>query len=105
MEPALRAVRDLLRKRSTLVQQRTANVLSVQNLEQRNRAVRVSTREVRALTAESINANYDNEDLALAISSTVSVIDALSSEISLLERRVLKQAKLRKEFVSTAILN
>ena len=35
--PEERAVRDLLRKRMALVQQRTANILSVQNLEQRNR--------------------------------------------------------------------
>jgi len=35
-----RAVRDLLRKRSSLVQQRTANILSVQNLEQRNRGTK-----------------------------------------------------------------
>ena len=93
-----RAVRDLLRKRTSLVQQRTANVLSVQNLEQRNRAVRVSTKEVRALTSESIAANYDNEDLAFALDSTVSVIETLSAQINLLERRVLKKARLRKEF-------
>jgi transposase len=93
-----RAVRDLLRKRTTLVQQRTSNILSIQNLEQRNRATRISTKEARALTAEKLDAIYDNEDLALAITSTVSVIDALDEQIKLLERRVLKKARLRKEF-------
>ena len=34
------AVRDLLRKRSSLVHQHTANIFSVQNLEQRNRCRR-----------------------------------------------------------------
>jgi transposase len=93
-----RAVRDLLRKRTTLVQQRTSNVLSVQNLEQRNRATRISTKEARALTVENVEAMYDNEDLALAITTTVAVMDALDEQIKLLERRVLKKARLRKEF-------
>ncbi len=44
-----RAVRDLLRKRATLVQQRTANVLSVQNLETRNRGTKISSKEVTHL--------------------------------------------------------
>src|ERR1039457_5423001 len=38
-----RALRDLLRKRMRLVQQRTANILSVQNLQQRNEGVRMTT--------------------------------------------------------------
>ncbi len=36
-----RAVRDLLRKRASLVQQRSANILSAQNLEQRNRGTKI----------------------------------------------------------------
>ncbi|HEX9457755.1 MAG TPA: transposase, partial [Thermoanaerobaculia bacterium] len=62
-----RAVRDLLRKRATLVQQRTANILSVQNLEARNRGTKISSNEVKHLTGASIAALYDNEDLALAL--------------------------------------
>ena len=46
-----RAVRDLLRKRATLVQQRTANVLSVQNLEARNRGTKISSREAVRLAS------------------------------------------------------
>jgi transposase len=65
-----RAVRDLLRKRATLVQQRTANVLSVHNLEARNRGTKISSREVKRLTAASIAELYENEDLALALTTT-----------------------------------
>jgi transposase len=67
--PTERAVRDLLRKRATLVQQRTANVLSVQNLEARNRGTKISSREVKHLTDTRIGELYENEDLALALTS------------------------------------
>jgi len=93
-----RAIRDLLRKRATLVQQRTANILSVQNLEARNRGTKISSNEVKHLTNTRISELYDNEDLALAITTTLSVIDALTKQTSLLEKAVLKKARLRKEW-------
>ncbi len=93
-----RAVRDLLRKRATLVQQRTANILSVQNLEARNRGTKISSNEVKHLTGASIAALYDNEDLALALTTTLTVIDALTEQTSLLEKAVLKKARLRGEW-------
>ncbi len=93
-----RAVRDLLRKRSSLVQQRTANILSVQNLEQRNRGIKISSGEVKKLTEKSIGELYDNEDLGLALTTTVNVIGALTEQIRCLEKAVLKKARLRDEF-------
>jgi len=93
-----RAVRDLLRKRATLVQQRTANILSVQNLEARNRGTKISSNEVKHLTRARIAEWYDNEDLALALTTTMEVIDTLSAQTRVLERAVLKKARLRNEF-------
>lgn len=93
-----RAVRDLLRKRSSLVQQRTANILSVQNLEQRNRGTKISSREVKKLTEERIGELYDNEDLGLALTTTIKVIEALTEQIRCLEKAVLKKARLRDDF-------
>lgn len=93
-----RGVRDLLRKRATLVGQRTANILSVQNLEQRNRATKVSSNEVKHLTAARVDEIYDNEDLGLALKSTLKVIEVLSEQTRALEKAVLKKARLRDEF-------
>jgi len=93
-----RAVRDLLRKRMTLVQQRTANILSVQNLEQRNRGTKISSNEVKKLTAARVHELYTNDDRALAITTTMNVIHALTEQINVLERTVLKKAKLHPEF-------
>lgn len=93
-----RAVRDLLRKRAALVQQRTANILSVQNLEQRNRGTKISAKEVKNLTDARISELYDNEDLALALMTTIKVIETLTEQTRRLEKTVLKKAKLRDEF-------
>ncbi|MCA1704218.1 MAG: IS110 family transposase [Actinobacteria bacterium] len=93
-----RAIRDLLRKRAVLVQQRTANILSVQNLEQRNRGIRVSSNQVKQLTAQQVRDTYANEDLALAITTTVDVIRTLTEQVRLLERSVLDRARLREQF-------
>ncbi len=48
------AVRDLLRKRSQLVQQRTANILSVQNLFARNLGRTPSGNEVKRLQEQNV---------------------------------------------------
>jgi transposase len=93
-----RAVRDLLRKRATLVRQRTANILSVQNLEARNRGTKISSNEVKHLSGARIAELYENEHLALALTTTIKVIDMLTEQTRLLERAVLKKARLRSEF-------
>lgn len=93
-----RAIRDLLRKRATLVRQRTANILSMQNLEARNRGTKISSNEVKRLTSARITELYENEDLALALTTTLSVINALTEQTRVLERAVLRKARLRSEF-------
>lgn len=96
--PEQRAVRDLLRKRLTLVQQRTSNILSVQNLEARNRGTKISANEVKHLTGAGVAERYANEHLALAMTTTLAVIDTLTRQISILEKAVLKKARLRREW-------
>ena len=93
-----RAVRDLLRKRATLVGQRTANILSVQNLEARNRGTKISSNEVKHLTGARVAELYENEHLALALTTTLTVIETLTEQVHLLENAVLKKARLRSEW-------
>src|SRR5436305_5492179 len=50
-----RAVRDLLRKRSQLVRQRTANLLSIQNLYSRNTGWSLSANRIKKLTSEQVD--------------------------------------------------
>ncbi len=47
-------MRDLLRKRSQLVRQRTANLLSIQSLVTRNTGSSISSNRIKLLKAVSI---------------------------------------------------
>lgn len=67
MPKELRATRDLLRKRLHLVQQRTANILSLENLKQRNDGVRQTVNGLRSLTVEALTRNESNPHRALAL--------------------------------------
>src|SRR5919199_3458964 len=52
---AQRPVRDLLRKRSHLVEQRTANVLSIQNIIVRNTGSRLSANRIKQLSRHDVD--------------------------------------------------
>jgi transposase len=93
-----RAIRDLLRKRSQLVRQATMNLLSMQNLFARNRGRGVGANRVRAMSPKDVAAAFEDANLALAIQSSLRVFGCLQEEISVLERTVLEQMKVRPGF-------
>ncbi len=93
-----RAVRDLLRRRMRLVQQHTANLLSVQNLVARNRGASLSANEVRHLTPEAASRLLPDPNQALAVQSNLLVMRAQDAAIDLLEHEVLAQVKLRPAY-------
>jgi transposase len=91
-------VRDLLRKRGQLVEQRTRNILSIENLTSRNRGERINGNRVKQLSVEAVESQYENEDLALAVTSTLSIMEALSQQIAKIERRVKEKIRLAPSF-------
>lgn len=93
-----RAIRDLLRKRSTLVQQATMNLLSIQNLFARNHGEGISANRIKQLTPEAVDAAFENPNLALAIKSSVAVLQCLLEQAAALEAACLKQVKLHHSF-------
>jgi len=93
-----RAVRDLLRKRSHLVRQRTANLLSFQNLLRRNTAESMSAAAIKRLDEAQIEELVSNRELALAMNSTLAVIRCLGEQIQIVEAQVLSQVKLEPAF-------
>jgi len=95
---AQRPIRDLLRKRSQLVQQRTSNLQSIQNLMARNRGRSLSANQVKRLTSEDVNRLLPEHDLALAVKSSLAVMRTLDEMITLLEKQVKVRVKLRPEF-------
>jgi hypothetical protein len=84
---AERAVRDLLRRRSRLVQQHTANLLAIQNLFARNRGRSLSGNEVTRLTPETVSRLLPDQNQALAVQGTLLVVRAQEGAIDLLGRQ------------------
>jgi transposase len=93
-----RPVRDLLRRRSRLVQQHTANVLAVQNLMARNRGQSLSANAIKRLTPEAVNRLLPDANLALAVQSNLLVLRAQAAAIDLLEREALAQVRWRPPY-------
>jgi len=93
-----RAVRDLLRKRGQLVRQKTANLLSIQNLITRNTGSSLSANRVKRLGAEEVEGILTDADVALAAKANLSVMRSLEAEIATLERVVKERVKLRPAF-------
>ena len=93
-----RPVRDLLRKRSQLVHQRTANLQSVQNLMARNRGQSLSANRVKHLNDQEVDRLLPDADLALAVKSNLAVMQTLGTVIDRLEKSTKARVKLRPEF-------
>jgi transposase len=90
---AARAVRDVLRKRSHLVRQQTANVLSLQNILVRNTGIRLSAKRIHALTLEEVERLLPEPDQVLAVTSSLALLHCLGQQIQTLEKAVSKRLK------------
>ena len=95
---AERAVRDLLRKRSQLVRQRTTNLLSIQNLVTRNTGESLSAHQIKGLDVQRVDQLLPNGDLALAVKANLSVMCSADEQTEILERTVTERVKLRPQF-------
>jgi transposase len=96
--PQQRALRDLARKRLQLTRSRTAHILAVENIVARQTGGRMSSSTVKQLTVEELKKLGQLEDITLALSSNVVVIQTLNRQIEKLEARLLTQVKPRAEF-------
>lgn len=88
-----RPVRDLLRKRTKLVRQRTANLLSLHNLFTRNTGEHLVRNDLKKLNLQEIRQRIHQPHLVLAMDATLEVLSVLDTQILRLEKQVLKQAK------------
>lgn len=93
-----RPVRDLLRKRSQMVRQRTMNLLSIQNLFSRNSSDSVSANWVKRLQSQEVESLVPNPDLALAIKANLAMLKCADEQIELLEKTVIERVSLKPEF-------
>lgn len=93
-----RPVRDLLRKRGQMVRQRTANLLSIENLFSRNTGGKISANRVKRLDSKEIDELNPNVDLALAMKANLAMLQCADEQIDILEKAVLDRVKLKPEF-------
>jgi transposase len=98
LPPEHRAVRDLARKRMQLVRSRTAHILAVENITARQQGARISSNQVKQLTADAIDQMPLPEDVALAIKTNVAVIATLSAQIDLLGKRLQENVGARTDY-------
>jgi transposase len=79
-----RPVRDLLRRRLFLVQQRTAHVLSFQSLVSRQRGEHMSSNHIQKLWANEVEELFDDERLVLMGQTNIEMIEkVVEGEVNL----------------------
>ena len=92
-------MRDLLRRRTLLVRQRTATKLSLQNMFMRQAALNINWHKIRKLTpGQRVDVLGDNEFLLFVTESQIELIEVFNKKILQFEKKVLEHAKLKPEF-------
>jgi len=93
-----RPIRDLLRKRLQLVQQRTLQILSFQNLVSRNLGKGMNGNAVKKLSEEDVEHLFHDKHLVVAGKASIATIVFLAEKIKELEKTIHKVAKLKDEY-------
>jgi transposase len=93
-----RPVRDLARKRSFLVKQRTSHIHNLQAMIERNTGEKISSREAKNLKKSVIEQLLKEEYLVLSANVSMRNIRVLSHHIKEIEKTIKKKIKLRKDF-------
>ncbi|MGE6493091.1 IS110 family RNA-guided transposase [Cupriavidus metallidurans] len=96
--PQDRALRDLARKRLQLVQQRTMNILSIENILARQLNLRLNAEQVRHLDTAALKAFHLPSLVERALIANLAVLGTLQSQILALETVLHNEVKLRPEF-------
>lgn len=93
-----RGVRDLLRRRSFLVQKKAAFLLAIRGAFECRTGLRTHTNDVRKWTADDIAPYIDDPYVSLGITCLLEPMAALNDQIKILEKESSKRARLRGDF-------
>jgi len=93
-----RPERDLLRRRSFLVKKRTSFLLAMRGAYECRSGLRTSSNEVKQWTSEEVKENWDDPTVALGMICLLEPMKALDDQIRIVEKEILRHAKLRSEF-------
>jgi transposase len=95
---ALRAVRDLARKRAQLVRYRSAQILAVENILSLQRGGRLRCEEIKRLTEPQIEAMSLSWPVAMALKAHIAIMATLDEQIERLERALQGQVRLSRDY-------
>ena len=95
-----RMLRDLLRKRSQLVQQSTKNLMSIQGLYDRHLNIRITSNKIKQLTHKDVYQHINDLNVCLTITSNLQVLHCLLEQIQVIEKSLRQQTQLKDEFVN-----
>ncbi|MEE8368695.1 MAG: transposase [Thermoanaerobaculia bacterium] len=93
-----RAVRDLLRRRSQLVRQRTANRLGLRNVLERTAARRLSSNAWKKVTLEDLSDWVEDPNVRLSMAAVLTVIETMNEQIDSIEKAVFGQTVLEDTY-------
>ena len=93
-----RAVRDLMRRRTQLVQTRTSQLLAMQTQFMRSQAQMPRCAQLKGMLPEELIARVRDPHVASALCANLAVVQTLNQEISRLEHEVLSQVQLAAQF-------
>jgi transposase len=93
-----RGTRDLLRKRMQLVQQQTANILSMQTIIERSTSKRFSGKLIHKMTESELREHLPSEDVFLAASSNLVILNSLQKQIKVIEKSIMSKVKSNTSF-------
>ncbi len=100
-----RPVRDLLRRRMLFVRQRTADILSFQSMVARNTGTRVSVNHIKKMTEANLGQLFSNPDLLFTAQRYLSIIDLLSQQIKMIEKKAMGKIGLTETFKWLSTIN
>lgn len=95
---ATRPVRDMLRRRMLLVRQRSAQILSFQNLVARERGEKISSNEIQKLWPSDVKQLFEDARLRLMGRTNIMTIRFLTKQVLGLERAIVEETKLSPEY-------
>lgn len=93
-----RPIRDLLRRRTFLVQKKSSMLISMRGAFECRTGIHVKTNDMKAWEESDLDQWFDNPEMKLGISCLLSPISAMKEQIEIIEEAVLAKAKLRDEF-------
>ena len=86
-----RMIRDLLRKRLQLVQQRTQNLLSMQGLYARHLNMKLNSDQVKRLSEKQLMIDFSDLNVRLAVNANLVMLLCLTKQIKQIERTLKKR--------------